>query len=102
MTKGFEVNQVIGTFMILIITAILTWNFISGGYETASAKEQEQGETISFDCSTDRDCESNPNGARCYNIYNIDHPEDIASFCGCVTNEDCELGGICGQDNRCS
>jgi hypothetical protein len=103
MTKGFEVIQVIGTFMILIVTAIITWNFISGGYETtASAKEYENDEIVSMTCSTDKDCESSPYGVKCYNIYSTDHPEDFASFCGCIVNEDCLYSGTCGQNNRCS
>jgi hypothetical protein len=103
MRKGAEVVQLAGTVMIVIITAILTWNFISGGNAAASELEYEDegGQTVSNTCSLDRDCENNPSGSKCYQIYDSENIGDFTAFCGCVKNEDCTVG-VCGKNNRCS
>jgi len=97
--KGYELTiYVIGAAVIFIIAVGLVWGYVTGNLKKSG---KPVNPAIQSDiCRSDGDCDTNPNGALCIQVY----PGNFTSFCGCVINEDClnRRGGICGSENKCA
>lgn len=101
MKKGIAnwVVQFIGALLILVISALIIWGVLYGNVTSEPSEFGE--EPVVHECKTSDDCDDvdpNSNGTQCIIVY----PGDFLTFCGCLTNDDCEAGGECGPNNRCS
>jgi len=122
MRKGFEWSiSILIAVILLIFSVAMFWDYIAGSRPpqckdsvdndgdgltdypadpecTDKNDNSESDLTLEKQfCDTDADCQSNPDGSRCLQIY----PGDFKQFCGCVSNNDCG-GYVCGTDNKCS
>ena len=93
MRKGFEWAVNIMIALILFIVAVgVFWAAIRGETPPVDSEPVEPSKT----CLSDDDCIGKADGNKCLVIY----PGDFTAFCGCITNDDCEVG-FCGEDNKC-
>ena len=122
MRKGFEWSiSILIAVVLLIFSIFIFWNYIAGSRppqcndgvdndgdglidypnDPECTDENDNSESdLTLEkqsCDTDADCQDNPDGSRCLQIY----PGDFKPFCGCISNNDCG-GYVCDPDNKCS
>lgn len=87
----FEI--VLLAFVLFIIVAASFFAIFAGKPPVEQIQEEQKEKT----CKTDDDCTNDLGGKKCLLVY----PGDFVPFCGCLTNEDCNVGD-CGSYNKCS
>lgn len=97
MRKGLDWHITLMMAVILFVfSVVILWDALAGK-TTASASPTtipKQG------CDTDADCQTNPDGAKCLQVW----PGDINPFCGCYNSTLHCIGrrsGICGTNDKC-
>ncbi len=109
MKKGVSVVIFVGAILIFLFSVYVTWCFIYGCElpkpEVDLTEEAERQFTKT--CTSDKDCEKNPDGSYCLSVHDPHFPDTFVYFCGCERKEHClstpdvERGDTCGQNNKC-
>ncbi len=80
-------------FIFFFIMVAVFYAGFSGKYPSDTVVGYRPGEDV---CKIDDDCKNEEDGKRCIVIY----PGDFKPFCGCLTNDDCDVGKVCSV-NKC-
>ena len=95
MKKGFEwpIGVLLGLILLIFVVALFYSAITLQNPREPVPQPQQQF------CRSDNDCREKTDGEKCLQIYSFE--TGINPFCGCLKDEDCIGGKICGFENKC-